>query len=339
MELNQLFASVECVLNALEESGLQAAVQGFRHGIIAGDTSVAKSELAKSADLYMDCAAAYGSADSALAEKLHLTPLQSPGFWFDISASTLDESLRLSTLAEIQANLEFASIHLPKLLSIADSHGAAGSDQTGNDNALIKVRIHDAVEKASFPDRISRLIDGVDMIYQACAELAGESPDELEVMSVTGLSYRAVVFRGHPEVSTATRRIIRALYQKASLSLQEDNYSVDQIAEQIHFMHAIDELFRVNALDADSANDIREGVLAGSIMILECGVRIHVDRNAEPTDIASDAAVRQQGAQNEFDSVKDRTPSSQSDASGDDELEYLALDVHKKYKPASDKKN
>ena len=42
-------------------------------------------------------------------------------------------------------------------------------------------------------------------------------------------------------------------------------------------MHALDELFRVQALDAHSANQIREGVLAGSIMLLECGVRIPGD--------------------------------------------------------------
>ena len=42
-------------------------------------------------------------------------------------------------------------------------------------------------------------------------------------------------------------------------------------------MHALDELFRIQALNADSANRIREGVLAGSIMLLECGARIPGD--------------------------------------------------------------
>lgn len=336
VELNQLLSSVENVLNALEVSGLQAAVVQYRESIIAGDADSAVGELARASDQYLDHAAAYSQSDSALAGNLHLAPLESPGFWFDISAAVLDETLRLSTLAEIQENLGFASRHLPKLLALSDGHGSVGTDLPVNDNAIIRVRIHDAVEKASFPDRISRLIDGVDMIYQCCADLAGESPDELEVMSVSGFNHRAFVFKGHPEVATATRRIIRALYQQASISLKEENYSVDQIAEQIPFMHAIDELFRVNALDAHAANEIREGVLAGSIMLLECGVRIHGDRHTKGAN-DNDVLVRHKVDQKKSDATNARSPVRQSDLASDDELEYLILDLNKKYKPDSNK--
>ena len=283
MNTSQLLTAAENVLSTLSDCGVKRSVLEYQRGLEQG---IDRSQMLETAaSKYLDAAAGFGQLELTLVKALKLSQLQSPAFWIDLGAPTVHCQLRLSRLNALRLNLEFASVRLPEVLSLI---GGSGFKDIEDDICLIRLRINDAVEKASHPDRLSRLIDGVDMIYQACAVLAEESPVDLALLSVTGYQHRIIDFKGHPEVATATRRIIRSLHREATESLQQVNFSVDQIAEEIPFMHALDELFRVQALDAHSANQIREGVLAGSIMLLECGVRIPGDDVVLSDNVAND---------------------------------------------------
>lgn len=305
MNTSQLLIAAENVLSTLSDSGIRRSVLEYQRGLVHGLDSGKEMEVA--ATKYLDAAAGFDHLELVLVKALKLSQLQSPAFWFDLTASTVSRQLRLSRLNALRINLEYVSVRLPEVLSLI---GGSGFKDTEDDTSLIRLRINDAVEKASHPDRLSRLIDAVDMIYQACAELAGEAADELALLSVTGYQHRIIEFKGHPEVATATRRIIRSLHHEAKESLQQENYSVDHIAEKIPFMHALDELFRIQALDVDMANRISEGVLAGSIMLLECGVKIPGDELMIPEQAAAgDDALVNEGV-------------SSADA---EELQYLNL--------------
>lgn len=274
MHLNQLHTTVQIIVQALDKSELAKAILSYQTAASGGATGD-DSALLRAANIYMDKAAEYGQAELAVAESLHLLPLQSPSFWFDATSHTLDAGLRAAMLAENLKNIQFSCARFPKIFELLQRAGLADPDINVEEQATITLRIHDATDKASDPDRISRLIDGVDLIYRACANLAELPVGGLSLMSVTGNSYRTVVFSGHREVSTATRRIIRSLHLRASGTLQSENYSVEEIAEQLPFMHAMGELFRVKALDAGLANEIREEAFAGAVMLLECGARIY----------------------------------------------------------------
>ena len=273
MNSSQLLTAAENVLSTLSDCGVKRSVQEYQRGLLRGVDTTGK-KLEQVASKYLDAAAGFDHLELTVVRALRLSQLQSPAFWFDLTAHTVGLRLRLARLNALRINIEYATSRLPEVLSLI---GGSGFKESQDDICLLRLRIDNAVEKASHPDRLSRLIDAVDIIYQACAELAGEHPDDLALLSITGYQHRIIEFKGHPEVATATRRIIRSLHQQATESLLHEHYSVDQIAEKIPVMHALDELFRIQALNADSANRIREGVLAGSIMLLECGARIQGD--------------------------------------------------------------
>lgn len=281
--LTNLHTSVQAISNALGKSGLHAAIRDFVLDSTDIHTTVTEEALLSAANNYMDRAATYNQSELAIVETLELSAIQSPSFWFDICAPTLNSAVRISMLESALQNISFAQQHIPKLLKLLQQSVTDAQHKDGPDLTTIRVRINDAVEKASDPDRISRLIDGVDMVYRGCADLADLPTDGLTLMSINGSDYRTVVFTGHPEVSTATRRIMRTLHLQASSQLQtQENYSVEQIAAQLPFMHAMDELHRIGALEAGFAKDIRDTVLAGAIMLLECGAHVHGFSNENP---------------------------------------------------------
>ncbi len=284
MVLTNLHLSVQAISNALDKSGLHSAISDYVLEASDIPDTAAERVLLCAANNYMDRAAAYNPSQLAIAETLELTPMQSPSFWFDICAPTLNSAVRTSMLESALHSISFAQQHIGKLQKLLQHTNTITSHKDGPDLTTIRVRINDAVEKASDPDRLSRLIDGVDMIYRACADLADQPADGLRLMSIDGTDYRTVVFTGHPEVSTATRRIMRTLHLQASSHLQtQDNYSVEQIAAQLPFMHAMDELHRIGALEAGFASDIRDTALAGAIMLLECGAHVHGFSNENPS--------------------------------------------------------
>lgn len=286
MDLNRFQNAATTIAEVLDRSGLNSAIEKYSLELRAGDGVASEKLLTRASEGYMNqAAAAYGENELLLVNSLQLDRLQSPSYWFDACSPVLSLSVRLHMLEQALWHLKFASQQFPEILAVVGAAEVGSADTV--DSSSISVKVVDAVDKASDPDRISRLIDGVDMIYRACANLAGQPEDGLKLMSVRGgTGNRTVVFHGHQEVSTATRRIIGTLHQHASSHLKADTYSVERIAEQLPFMHAIDELYRVGALEAGFANDISDGVLAGSIMLLECGARIYHGANSSPVEVA-----------------------------------------------------
>lgn len=237
--------------------------------------------VAEASTAYLEFASGLSAAEQAVATSAGLNVLQSPSYWFDMEAGSVEEqrARRLVCLKTIAQGLVF----LERLSALVEAQ--ADPLDLHDDAADIKIRLLDAADRASDPDRISRLIDGVDLIYRACARLAHRADDGLKVMRIGGMRGRTVVFSGDVEPATATRRIIRAANDIATLSIQGERYSADEVADSNPFMHALDELYRIGALNADDAEDIRQGVLTGTIMVLECGARLYgVDADGDPLE-------------------------------------------------------
>ncbi len=305
MNSEQLFACSSGVLQVLQQSALVSALQAA----LSHPNSHSDAELSASATRYLDLAAGLSPQQLTVVSHAGLADLQSPSFWFDLDAGS-DNDRRRKRMKCLKLVLQGQSflLHLGELVS-DNADPVDIIDRAGD----IKLRVVDAADRASDPDRISRLIDGVDLIYRACARLAETDEGQLQVMRLGGAQGRTLVLNGDEEPATATRRIIRAANDLAANSIETENYSVEEIADSNPFLRALDDLFRVGAVNADDAEDLRQGVLTGSSMVLECGARLYgVDAIGDPL---------------EFGEVSMGVAADQVevDADSGDELEYMEL--------------
>ncbi len=316
MNSEQLFACSQVVVQTLQRCALVPALQAC----LASENTETNKALSEASSCYLDSASGFSNSEVVVASHAGLAELQSPSFWFDLDTGSAGDKRRkrmkcLKLVLQGQAFLSHLSALVQDQADPVDFYDTASE---------IKIRIVDAADSASDPDRISRLIDGVDLIYRACARLAGTDENGLKVMRLGGSWGRTIVFNGDEEPATATRRIIRAANDLASNSMQTQSYSVVEIADNNPFLLALDDLFRVGAVNADDAEDIRQGVLGGSIMLLECGARLYgVDASGDPMAFRS---VKKPASAAE--PVEKVAVTEQDDV---DDLEYLILDLKEKY--------
>ncbi len=289
MDSEQLFSASRKILQSLQNCELVSALT------IPDNNQRVPAASAR----YMDFASGFSKSEKAVARAARLDVLQSPSYWFDLDTGT-DEERRARQHACLKTIAQGQSFLL-RLSGLVENH--ADPLDMGDHVSDIKMRLVDASDRASDPDRISRLIDGVDLIYRACAMLAQAPEDGLRVMRIGGLRGRTIVFNGDVEPATATRRIIRAANDIATNSIHGDSYSLDEVADSNPFMQSLDDLYRIGALTGDDAESIRQGVLRGTIMVLECGGRLYgVDATGDPLDFrevirngAPGSAYTQQG--------------------------------------------
>lgn len=279
------------------------AVKTTRARLAAGDTegetsrSLAEAMLLRASSDYIEQAERFTADDHRVAEHFHLQALVSADYWASLTDGTASTGNRQGELVSIYSRLMFASSHLPRLLSlISDAGTTAGQFVVSNSGSFVleladlRVAGNDSnVESAADPDRIARVIDGANMIYQGAALLAGGSPASLKLASISGNENRTLVFHGQQETATAVRRIIRHLsaISTTTENLQDGSdeaINVEYLVEQLPFLASLSELERIGALSGERTGDIRSSVLAGSIMLVEAGVVLTERDRDRPVD-------------------------------------------------------
>jgi len=249
---------------------------------------------------YLDQAAKFSTEELAVLNQLKLTDLHSSSFWAVLASTERTIAQRQRLLVSAYSRLMFATGQLPGLLGLVREASAVESLQVPDtQTGVLALRVHDAGEPASDPERLARLIDGIDMIYESCAVLAGKPGRGLKLMSLSGLAFRTLVFHGHTEPLTASRRIIHSLNERVDHTSVQDVSVLERICTELPFMASLDELNRVGSISARKVEQVRKGVIGGSIMLVEAGAMLtdyQVGREQAKIDIEAggfDAIDRQ----------------------------------------------
>jgi len=231
------------------------ALKNYRaslHGSAGGKVDRASSEavLMQASDAYIEKSAMFGDDEAAVINLLHLGQLGTASFWLDMTSNVRSIEVRQAQAVSAYSKMMFAVSHLPGLLSLVRETSAVEGLRTDEvDAGTLVLRLYDSVEPASSPDRMSRLIDAVDMIYSACAH-------------------------GDSQTINATQKVVQNLNQMASESHQHDGYSVEAIAAEMPFLQAIDELEQLDVISATVAANAGRDAQEGAIMLLECGAQL-----------------------------------------------------------------
>lgn len=285
MDLIQLYSATQRVVQCLKSSGLMPALKNFRgslRGQVQLDRERVEASLQEASNAYIEKSAMFSDDEVSVVNMLHLAELGQASYWLDMTSNIRPVEARLAQSVAAYSKVMFATSHLPGLLSLIRETSAVDALRSDEpDSGTLVLRLYDAVEPASSPERMSRLIDAVDLIYAACASLSGTRADSLRLMSVAGVAVRSVVFHGEVQSINALRKVIANLNDAAAESHLHEDYSVEALASDMPLLDAIDELEHLEALSTEAAANAGRNAQQGAIMLLECGAQL-VDHDATP---------------------------------------------------------
>ncbi|OED43062.1 hypothetical protein AB833_04565 [Chromatiales bacterium (ex Bugula neritina AB1)] len=276
MDLIHLYQASRAVVEAIQASGLNDSIRAYRDALVEdGDVPVAAAVLDEAKNAYLESVGSFGPAELQVAEALQLTQLGSPSYWFDLSSPTANPLQRDAQLAVTSRQLTFVNEQFSKLLQMVEDAGEkAGAEKSPGYASTIVLRVNDTTEAAAAPDRLARVIDGLDLIYEGSALLADAARDTLRLVSVRDMPHRTLEFTGEKEPATATRRIVRSLTERIASGYLAVGEPVDEVCESLPFLQSVEDLYRVGALTAEFASQIRQTTLSGAIMLAEARVEL-----------------------------------------------------------------
>ncbi len=169
--------------------------------------------------------------------------------------------------------------------ALSGAHAAApGGRAAGTGNAAeplragesrIRVRLEDAGERATDPDRIARTIDGIDMVYTASASLARRPAIDLRLEELgrgPGTS-RIIEFVGQTEAVKAMQAVLESIPEAlADLDPDEEDIDLEGIIQSLPIFDDLKVLARSGRLPENDFRDINEAMYQGALLTLESGV-------------------------------------------------------------------
>lgn len=335
LDLIQLYSATQRVVKSLEISGLMPALKQYRaalRGTSAKDTDAAESRLLQAGEAYVEKTAQYSDDETSVVNLLHLGQLGLSSFWIDLTSSVSPVEVRKTQAVSAFSKIMFATSHLPGLLGLVRETSAV-EGLRGQDPGAVRlvVRLYDSIESAASPERLARLLDAVDLLYSACASIADTDAESLQLMSVSGVAVRSVIFHGNSDAITATQRVISYLNVVSAESLREDNFEVESIATTHPFLRAIDNLKELGAISAETASQAQRNTVEGSIMLLETGAQLaDFEARTEGGFMQPSVVARLDADARSFDSIDARIGDAidvQYDQIYDREREKLIGDV------------
>ena len=178
MHADVLRTAVANVVKILKHAGIAKAVDQYR--ISKGDERIAAAaRLGQAGAVLVEKIDSMSPAERLVIKCLHLESLGSAQYWQKLMSGKIDAKTHQAEIVRLASRVMFSSSHLPAIVSLLSSIPAnepafeASRQQEQNplltpleagEGALF-IRLTDAGERASDPDRVARAIDGVDMLY------------------------------------------------------------------------------------------------------------------------------------------------------------------------------
>ncbi len=285
MQSDELRKAVTLIVDLLKNAGIKTAVDQYR--VAKGDQRTA-------------AAARLGDAGATLVEKidslplnerkvikcLHLDSLGSAEYWEKLLSGNSESREHQAEVVRLASRVMFASSHLPGLVSLMSevTPVAAVAPAASVISPLLRpveegegalfVRLTDAGERASDPDRIARAIDGVDMLYSACASIARKPAIDLRLDNVAAKHNRDRDFRftGDRDSISAVFAVIDSIPGALADIDPEQDIDLDSVVRSLPIFQDLNTLASLGTFSGKDLKDISETMHQGALLILEGGV-------------------------------------------------------------------
>lgn len=302
MHADELRMAVTKIVALLEKAQIASVVDQYR-AAKGEQRSVANARLRQAAAVLMERFDELTPSERRVAKILHLESLGSPNYWLELFSSVSDAKQHQGEIVRLASRIMFASSHLPGLINLvgtvkpevaaqaapAPSSGIpvfAGLEQG---EAHLCIRLTDAGERASDPDRVARSIDGIDMLYSACASIARKPAIDLRLDTVVSKRNRDrdIVFTGERDSITAVYAVIDSIPGVLASLDPEQDIDLDAVVRSLPIFEDLNTLASLGTFSKQDLKDISDTMHQGALLTLESGV-IPVD--PEDVESADDSA-------------------------------------------------
>ena len=301
MHAVELRSAIQRVVAVLNKADILTVIKEYR-AARGDDRAVAAARLGHAGAVIMENMDKFSENEDLVASAMYLDNMASANFWQAILRSAANPNKNASDLVHLYSRVMFASQHLPNLVDLLDSVEAAPPLQlqhTAKGEGRISIRLSDAGEKASDPDRIARSIDGIDMLYSACASIARKPAMDLRLDAIEGSIHRTVHFMGERDSVSAVCAVIDSIASAVEELHPDDDINLDAVVGGLPIFKDLATLASVGTFTQNDLKDISETMQQGAMLVLESGVMLVDGHTAPPEDtkvVASNGQVAKAAA-------------------------------------------
>lgn len=299
MRSDELRSAVNKIVGLLAEADLLAAVRNYR-AAKGEDRTVASARLGHAGAVVMESMDKLSTAEFSVVKTLHLETLASTDYWQSLLLSTNESKQQAAELVNLYSRVMFATSHLPNLAntlsSVVGDAGGAGYAPLDESQKRMTIRLTDADEKASDPDRVARAIDGIDMLYSACASISRKPAMDLRLDGVTGHPHRDATFTGGAESMAAVLAVMESIPVAVAETNGDENVVIADVVNRLPVFNDLKILAELGTFSDTELADISETMNQGVVLTMESGVAVHSEQSASAEEMAGRLEARSASA-------------------------------------------
>ncbi len=300
MHADELNVAVTKIANLLKASGIRTAVDQYRASKGEGRHGAA-TKLGHAGAMLVEGIDRLSPKEQIVLKCLHLNGLGVASYWQDLLAGNGDPKTHQGEVVRLASRVMFSSNHLPAIMSLmgtvtpqAQPSGVKAAVQSETTSPLLQplqegegallIRLTDAGERASDPDRIARAIDGVDMLYSACASIARKPAIDLRLDDVASKLNRDRDFRftGDKDSISAVFAVIDSIPGALMEIDPERDIDLDSVVRSLPIFQDLNTLASLGTFSSKDLKDISETMHQGALLTLESGVILIDEEMAKP---------------------------------------------------------
>ena len=291
MHSDELRTAVAKIVKLINDSGIRQSVDKYRMSKGEQRTTAA-ARLGHIGATLAEQIDGLSPVESKVLKCMHLDSLGSTDYWQQLMSSGSDAKAQHAEIVRLASRLMFASSNLPAMVSLLETAPATVGPavennvqaQTQGYNPLLLpleagegalfIRLTDAGERASDPDRIARAIDGVDMLYSACASIARKPAIDLRLDNVSAKENRDRDFRftGEKDSVSAVFAVIDSIPAALAEIDPEQEIDLDAVVRSLPIFQDLSTLASLGTFSGKDLKDISETMHQGALLTLESGV-------------------------------------------------------------------
>ena len=273
MSGNKLSAAVAPVVELLKRTQLQEATSSFRSALVSGRFADAGERLQEAGMQFVDAFGRFSDAELQVCRYLHLEELGRGAYWRRICTAAEGPEKTRADVVTLYSRVMFATNHLPGLMQIFKASGEESRSNPREGASELHVRLLDAGERASDPDRISRTIDGVEMLYSACIGISRKASIDLSLVGVSGpANEKRVTFEGDRDGVSAVVAVIESIADEIASAEDLEHCDPEELVLQLPIFEDLETLQSVKKISAEEASEIAESLREGALLVMESGV-------------------------------------------------------------------
>ncbi len=299
MHADELRTAIHRVVEVLNKADILAVVKEYRTA--KGDQrAVAAARLGHSGAVIMENMDKFSPDEKAVVRCMFLESLGTTQYWQGLLASADDPKKNAAELVHLFSRVMFASTHLPNLANLLGDVQSTTSPSISLPvvgESRLTIRLTDAGERAADPDRIARSIDGIDMLYSACASIARKPAMDLRLDGISGSDARDIHFMGERDSVAAVGAVIASIPEALEEIPPEDDIDLEELVASLPIFEDLNTLANLGTFTPTDLKDISETMHQGAMLILESGV-ILVDEAAAAAQSQNSVSAAQTGRAN-----------------------------------------